>query len=407
MIKRLKMNMELKKFIEGVASAPRVSGTQGEEKALSFIEECIESIGFSAEREDFNFEACIPQESHLQVGDAQLEVLPLGYSKSDEVIGKIAFIESLESELLEGLGDCIVVYPENIYERSEYESLLSSNIRGILLALGDRLADVPTYTAFPEEWLESGRVVAATIGKGSLRGISSSNEAILVSRSEEKLAQSSNLVWDLGIDSDEDVYIFAHHDSAPHSWGVTDNACGVAVLLRACELLKEERPTKNVIFATFGAHELKGATGGSRAFLRKRLSALKTRGSLAINIDVQGYRLGQNRVICNVQWLADAMSQLKYRLKYPVSTEVRCTGPIDSFYFQKYVPTITFQRTGYYSHSRLGNMLDIVDYESIERTARATKELVLGSDKREIKKEDNERIVKEMGKFITSDIYDL
>lgn len=401
------MNMELKKIVEEIASGPRVSGTQGEEKALNFLEECIESIGFSTEREDFNFEACKPQESHLQVGGAQLEVLPLGYSKSEEVIGKIAFIESLESEMLEGLKDYIAVYPENIYERSEYESLLSSNIRGILLALGDRLADAPTYTTFFERWLESGRMVAATIGKGNLHRLSSYDEAILVSKSEERLARSSNLVWDLGIDSDEDVYIFAHHDSAPHSWGVTDNACGVAVLLRACELLKGERPKKNVIFATFGAHELKGAAGGSKAFLRKHLSALKTRGSLAINVDVQGYRLGLNRAVCNLQWLAGTMNQLKYRLKYPISTEVRCTGALDSFFFQRYLPTITFQRTGYYSHSRLGNTLEIVDYESIERTARAIKELVLDMNKREISKEVNEKIVKEMGKFVTFDIYDL
>jgi len=401
------MNMQLKDFIEGMASGPRFSGTQGEEKALNFLEEYIESIGFSAEREYFSFEACIPKESHLQVGNAQLEVLPLGYSKSGEIVGRFAFIESLESIMLEGLEDCIAVYPENIYERREYESLLSSNIRGILLALGDRLADAPTYTTFFERWLESGRMVAATIGKGSLRGISSRNEAALVLKSEEKLARSSNLVWDLGIDSEEDMYIFAHHDSAPHSWGVTDNACGVAVLLRACELLKEVRPTKNVIFATFGAHELKGAAGGSRAFLRKHLSELKTRGSLAINIDVQGYRLGLNRAICNVRWLADAMNQLKYRLKYPISTEIRCTGPHDSFYFQRYVPTITFQRTGYYSHSRLGNTLEIVDYESIERTARAIKELVLEVDKRETNKEIDERIVKEMINPLTFDIYDI
>jgi hypothetical protein len=47
--------MELKKFVEGLASGPRVSGTEGEEKALVFLEEYVEGIGLSVEREDFSF----------------------------------------------------------------------------------------------------------------------------------------------------------------------------------------------------------------------------------------------------------------------------------------------------------------------------------------------------------------
>lgn len=305
--------------------------------------------------------------------------------------------------------DSIVVYPDYICERGEYESLLSSNIGGILLGLGDYYAMhyAPSYTMFPERWLESGRLVAATIGKRSLYEINDEDEAVLSSRSEEKMAQSANLVWDLGVDGDEDVYVFAHHDSAPNSWGVTDNACGVAVLLRICELLDAERPKRNVIFATFGAHELKGAAGGSREFIKRRLCELESRGALAINIDIQGHKLGLNRAACNVKSLVDTLDQLKYKLRYPISTEVRCAGPLDSFFFQRYVPMITFQRTGYYSHSRLGNTLDIVDYESIERTSRTIKELVLEMDKREIGKEINQKIIEDMSKYLNLDIYDL
>jgi len=293
--------MDLKDFIKEIASGPRVSGTECEEKALSFLEKCIENIGFLVKRENFSFEASIPQESYLQVGNVRYEVLPLGYSKSGEVSGDISFIESLESDMLRGLDGCIVVYPDFFFERSEYESLLSSNIGGIVIAPGDRLADAPTYTFFWERWLESGRIVAVTIGKRHLYKICSGEEAILVSRSEEKLLMSANLVWDTGVGGNEDIYIFAHHDSVPHSWGVTDNACGVAVLLRVCELLKEEHLRRNVIFATFGAHELRGAAGGSRVFLRKHLNEVEKRGPLAINIDVQGYKLGLNRALCNSQ----------------------------------------------------------------------------------------------------------
>jgi len=399
--------MELRNFIRKLASGPRVSGTEGEEKALSFLEECIENMGFSVKRENFSFEASFPQESCLQVGDMRYEVLPVGYSKSGEVRGNIAFTESLESGMLEGFEGCIVVYPDYFSERSKYESLLSSNIGGIILGLGDRIADEPTYTMFWEKWLESGRLVAATIDKQSLYKIDNLQDATLVSKSEEKTAQSANLVWDLGIDSDEDIYVFAHHDSVPYSWGVTDNACGVAVLLRVCELLNEEHLKGNVIFATFGAEELKGAAGGSREFLRKRLQELESRGALAINIDVQGHKLGLNRAWCNVTWLANILSQLKHKMSYPISTEVRCVGPLDSFFFQRYMPTMTFQRTGYYSHCRLGNTLEIVDYDSVERTSEAIKELVLEMGrKKRTKREINKKIVKEMGKYLKFDIYD-
>ncbi|MHA2434172.1 MAG: M28 family metallopeptidase [Candidatus Thorarchaeota archaeon] len=339
------------------------------------------------------------------MGDGRYEVIPVGYSKPGKVEGNVAFIESLESSMLEGLGGCIAVYPDYLYERSDYESLLSSNIGGILLGLGDRLADVPNYTMFWEKWLESGRLVAATIDKQSLYRIKPFDNATLVSQLEEKRAQSANLAWNLDVDGDEDVYIFAHHDSVPYSWGVTDNAGGVAVLLRVSELLGNGNPKRNVIFATFGAEELKGAAGGSREFLRKRLHKLESRGALAINIDVQGHKLGLNRAWCNIKWLADTLNRLKYRLRYPISTEVRCLGLLDSFFFQRYVPTITFQRTGYYSHCRLGNTLEIVDYESIERTARAIKELVLEVDKEKVKRKTSKEIVEEMSKYLENDIY--
>lgn len=399
------MSRNIQNFIQEFASSPRVSGTEGEQKGLSLIEEYVRSIGFSVKREDFSFEASFPIESYLQVGDGRYEVIPVGYSKPGKVEGNVAFIESLESSMLEGLGGCIAVYPDYLYERSDYESLLSSNIGGILLGLGDRLADVPNYTMFWEKWLESGRLVAATIDKQSLYRIKPFDNATLVSQLEEKRAQSANLVWNLDVDGDEDVYIFAHHDSVPYSWGVTDNACGVAVLLRVSELLGNGNPKRNVIFATFGAEELKGAAGGSREFLRKRLHKLESRGALAINIDVQGHKLGLNRAWCNIKWLADTLNRLKYRLRYPISTEVRCLGLLDSFFFQRYVPTITFQRTGYYSHCRLGNTLEIVDYESIERTARAIKELVLEVDKKKVKRKTSKEIVEEMGKYLENDIY--
>jgi len=122
-------------------------------------------------------------------------------------------------------------------------------------------------------------------------------------------------------------------------------------------------------------------------------------------MDVQGYKLGLNRAWCNVKWLVDLLNRLKYKLKYPISTEVRCVGPIDSFFFQRYVPTITSQRTGYYSHCRLGNTLKVIDYESIERTAKTIKELILEVDKRKIKKEIGEEIEKEMEHHLKSNIY--
>ena len=399
--------MNLEEFVKEIASAPRVSGTSGEEKALSYLEECVQNIGFSVRRESFSFQASIPQESYLEVRDTRFGVLPLGYSESGEVSGPIAFTESLESEMLEGIDGSIVVYPDHIFERKEYESLLSSNIGGILLAPGDRLADIPTCTMFWERWLESGRLIAATIGKRNLYGIVSGDEATLVSRSIQETLQSANLVWVLDVDGNENVYIFAHHDSAPYAWGVADNACGLAVLLRVCELLKREHIRRNVIFATFGAHELKGASGGSGKFIRRHLSEIEEKGVLAINIDVQGHKLGRNRAVCNAKWLADLMNQLKYRLKYPISTNVDYPLNLDSFFFQRYMPTISFQRTGYYNHSRLGNTLEIVDYESIERTARAIRELVMDVEKKKIKRRISKKVVEEMNKYLKYDIYDL
>ncbi|UCE09479.1 MAG: M28 family peptidase, partial [Candidatus Thorarchaeota archaeon] len=361
------LRFDTETFVKEFASGPRVSGTEGEERALSLLEDCVRDIGFWVRREVFVFQGSFPLESHLEIGNVRYEVMPVGYSISGEIKGNIAFAESLEPDMLLGLSGRIVVYPDYFYQRKEYDSLVSCKVAGALFGLSDRLVDAPNYTMFWEKWLESGRLVAATIDKQSLYRIKPHDEAFLVSHVEEKRVYSANLVWDLDVEGDEEIYMFAHHDSVRYSWGVTDNACGVAVLLRVCELLKKEHLRRNVIFCTFGAEEPKGAAGGSREYLRKHLHELESRGTLAINIGVQGHKLGFNRAYCNTQGLVDMMEMISHESNYPISMELRCVGPLDSFFFQRYVPTITFQRQGYYSHCRLGNRLDIVDYCSIER----------------------------------------
>jgi len=94
-------------------------------------------------------------------------------------------------------------------------------------------------------------------------------------------------------------------------------------------------------------------------------------------------------------------------LKYPISVNVRSAEVLDSFFFERYLPTISFQRTGYYNHSCLGNTLEVIDYESIERTSRAIKELVLEIDKKKIEKRINKKILREMNKYLEFDICDL
>lgn len=398
--------MELKKFIREIASGPRVSGTKDEEKALCCLENYIRSIGFTAERESFRFQASFPKESFLQTGDKRYEVLPVGYSKSGEVSGQIVFLESLDRALFEVPKGCIGIYPDYIRDKSEYENILFSDFGSMLLAPGDRLQDMANFTMFWERWLESGRMVAATIGKKRLHGFAN-GEATLVSRLEEKECYSFNLLWELKGNGDEEIYIFAHHDSAPYSWGVTDNACGLAVLLRVAELLRREDLQRNVKFMTFGAHEFKGAAGGSRAFLTKHRHNIEAKGVLAVNIDVQGYKLGRNYASCNLQWLSNKMERLKYKMRYPIHVQVRCTGPLDSFYFQRYMPTIIFQRGGYYGHSRLGNILEVVDFTSMERTSRAIKELILEIDKEEVERQISEEVIDKMKAFLQNNIYDI
>jgi hypothetical protein len=201
------LSFSTKTFVKEFASAPRVSGTEGEEKALSLLEECIGKIGFSVRRETFTFQGSFPLESHLETGNARYEVIPVDYSVPGEIKGKIAFAESLESDMLKGLERCIVLYPEYIFQRKEYDSLLCSEVGGALFGLNDRLVDAPNYTMFWEKWLESGRLTAATIDKQSLYEIKPSDEAILVSHVEERQVHSANLVWDLGVEGDEDIYI--------------------------------------------------------------------------------------------------------------------------------------------------------------------------------------------------------
>lgn len=71
---------------------------------------------------------------------------------------------------------------------------------------------------------------------------------------------SQNVVATLAGRSEQTVVVGAHYDSVPESTGAGDNGSGVAAMLAAAEVLKDEEPAYRVTFVAFGAEEV-GSVG--------------------------------------------------------------------------------------------------------------------------------------------------
>lgn len=257
-----------------LSEQPRAAGTDGEKRAVDYIENEFKSLGLETEVHSFPIYDFI--ENHVNVkingqglaneyhafsgnvnGKVTAPVVHVGKARQgefgDEVHGKIALVEHGEI--------------------SFYEKILNVLDKGAVGAI--MYHDLPSgdpsifYKSFPYEG-ETIPVVGITRDDG-LRLVAQieageSIEASLEVDTELVEKKSYNVIATLKPEDHQDtseiVTIGAHHDSVPGGPGANDDASGVSAVLELARIFSKIDVDTEIRFMTFGAEE-RGIIGSS------------------------------------------------------------------------------------------------------------------------------------------------
>lgn len=286
--------------IEELAREPRISGTESEKQAASYLTGQLENFGYNVYVQPFKFDKYIPPISlRLAVDgfDRTLSPAALQFSVSGHVTGEIVdagFGLASDYDSIDAKGKIILVAAI----RTPFDELVLNASRAGATAIIihfpkgypiDRWSLGKHNNKFIPALTLSQEDGTALMEHMNTYGTSKGTVTIKGARIEKE--NSQNLIAlkqpDFEMDKSKEIIIVgAHYDSVKQAPGASDNASGTAVVLEVARALKEVPTNKEIRFLFFGAEEV--GLLGSEYYVRS-LSKKEINRSIAMfNLDMVG-----------------------------------------------------------------------------------------------------------------------
>lgn len=286
--------------IEELTKEPRLTGTDSEKQAASFLTEQLESYGYTVDLQAFEFEKYrAPTSLRITVngfngtlspaafqfsvsGHVRGEFVEAGFGLASDydnidVDGKIAIVAAERTSFHElvrnaehaGAAAIIIYFPQgypiNRWSLGKHDD-----------------AFIPAVALSNDE----GKALLDHMNtNGPVKG------TVTIEGSRIDMAESQNLIAlkqpDFKIDNSKEIItIGAHYDSVKQAPGASDNASGTAVVLELARALRDIPTNKEVRFLFFGAEEV-GLLGSE--YYVSTLSKKDMKRSVAMfNLDMVG-----------------------------------------------------------------------------------------------------------------------
>ncbi|MGE7661293.1 M28 family peptidase [Peribacillus sp. NPDC097197] len=251
-----------------LSEEPRAAGTEGEIRAVKYIESQFKSLGFETKIQPFPIYDTV-QIVKVKLGDSDLggtprafsgsisgkvtaELVHVGKAKPEEigdVSGKIALIERGDINFVDKV--------QNVLNKGAvgvlmYNNSPSGNNFGQVSA-GQNIPAVAITQAQGLELVEQLKTkpITATLEVGKVERIEKTSYNVIAS-----LKPKPNK------DNGQIITVGAHHDSVPGGPGANDDASGVSAVLELARILAKTPIDTEIRFMTFGAEE-RGLVGSS------------------------------------------------------------------------------------------------------------------------------------------------
>ncbi len=275
----------------------RLTGTAGERRAAGVICRHLRALGLRPRLEPFPVNTFETGSATVEVGGRRFRAHPFGLTHSLDISGELAFVEDPEVVLRNRgayRGKVLLIYN---YTRKISPALREQGVKACL-AIGAPLKQAPSWSYRQKDYA-MGYVPSATLDYRDGVALSAMSGKRVRFKVTQKVRRGAgrNIIVDIkGRGRDENLTIACgHYDSVARSPGATDNAGGVAVLLKAAEHFSRHRPARHLRIIFFSGEEL--GLRGSFAYVQRHKKEIKERLGLVVNVDVAGDELGRNELV--------------------------------------------------------------------------------------------------------------
>ena len=291
-----------------VTIGPRVSGTDGEDSAVEYIEQQFEDAGYVVEIFEFAFQSDPYRSASVEADGEQLTAFAMTGSGTGKVTAASVFV---------GLAD------EAGIGAQELDGKIAVADRGTL-RFSEKLDNVEERGALalvvindePGEFvgnLSGEQDIPAVTINGDLRvsmvSLAESGSELTVDVPGGTSTSSVNVIARVGEGDDCRILVGGHHDTVPGAPGAHDNASGTGAVIELARALAADGLDEGLCFATFGGEE--SGLNGSRALATE----MEDDGNLPevmVNIDANGvgslvHLIGTPELTSRASALADTM----------------------------------------------------------------------------------------------------
>jgi Iap family predicted aminopeptidase len=263
---------------------PRVSGTDGEARAASYIADQFRSDGYDVEILSFTFDGDRFRGGSLVAGGKSYEALTMSGSPGGSVSGSAVFVGVADAEGLAGrdLAGKVAISDRGVLKFGEKYQAVRDAGAVALVVLNNQpgiiSGDLREEARFPV-------VMVSGEDAPALRAAAAAGSTVTVVAPDPKVSTALNVLARPARGATCRVIVGGHHDTVPSTGGANDNASGAAEVVELARAFAADGIDGGLCFATFGAEE-SGLYGS--AALVKRFQAEGQLPALMVNLDVAG-----------------------------------------------------------------------------------------------------------------------
>lgn len=252
-----------------LSKQPRAAGTEGEIKAVEYIESKFKSLGYETKVQEFPVYDFKEKHRSVIINDKPLEgdIRAFSGNVSGNVTAELMNVDKARpSDIpVEVKGKIALVELGEIPIFAKLNNLLEKGAAGVIM-YNDHPAGSFEGKASERQYIpavaitrDQGLELAALLQEGSV--------VVTLDVEVEKIRHTSyNVIATLKPNKNQDtgqiVTIGAHHDSVPYGPGANDDASGVSAVLELARIFSKKPTDTEIRFITFGAEE-KGLIGST------------------------------------------------------------------------------------------------------------------------------------------------
>ena len=273
----------------------RMSGTEGEKKAVSIITNYLEQFGINYQIDEFEHFSYEFGKASLSCQNISFKVHPFGLNPDSDVEGKLIFLENLEQiRYNKGAYQDRIILTYN-YSRKIANQLDEDGVKA-LIVINPPFKKNKTSSHRQKLYKEKRFVPSIKISYDEAKKLKKfiGNTVRLVIEQNVTKQKGHNIVATIpGKSYDKNlIYAVGHYDTVGRAVGASDNTGGTATLLKVAEYFSSNRPQRDLKIIFFSGEEL--GLLGSQAYVKKYKKEIKERASLVVNIDVSGDEFGKD-----------------------------------------------------------------------------------------------------------------